>query len=610
MQIVLPFLVALAVSGFATPVVRRVAQGAGYVAPPAADRWHRSPTALFGGVAIFIGLLGGIGFSAAVGGINGMRPADLPLEAVGIILAATVMFVTGVVDDRFGLKPATKLIAQTTAAGLVIAFGVVYPVTAWQSVNVLLTVFWFIAVTNALNLIDNMDGVAAGVAGIAATFLAISFLLNGAVGLAVVCAALAGAAAGFLPYNYHPASIFMGDSGSLVLGSLIAALGAAYPATVPVGIVPVLFVPVFVAVIPILDTLLVTTTRTLAGRPLSEGGRDHTTHRLVALGLTERQVAMLLYGFAAFGGLLALGFDQASVEVSASLGTLFLVGLGLLAVYLSRLHKYAPRSGGPANRRATVLVSDLLHKRRALQVLMDLVLFAAAYHIAYLLRWDGALPDTQRALLGRTIALAMVGKSVAFGLLGVYRGAWQHIGMSDAHRILRATVLGSLLTTALVVGTYREADFARSVFVLDAVLVLLLVGGARLSFRSLDAMRYAVEPRGVPTLIYGAGRGGEFVMRELQANKQLDLMPIAFIDDDVRKHGLLIRGLPVLGGREVLRSAAAERGVRMVVVGTRSIEREVIAGLVQLGMESNFEVLCFQIDLRAPTASAAAAVVG
>src|SRR5687767_4079448 len=212
------------------------------------------------------------------------------------------MFLTGLVDDRFHLRPSSKLVMQALAAAIVVTAGVVYPLTPWTSVNSLATVFWFIALTNALNLLDNMDGVAAGVAALAALFLAITFGIQGGGGeLVALSAALAGAALGFLPYNFHPASIFMGDSGSLFLGALIASVGAAYPSSASVSIVPVLFVPVFIAVIPILDTLLVTVTRTLAGRPISSGGRDHTAHRLVALGLRERQVAMMLYAFAIAG---------------------------------------------------------------------------------------------------------------------------------------------------------------------------------------------------------------------------------------------------------------------------------------------------------------------
>jgi UDP-GlcNAc:undecaprenyl-phosphate GlcNAc-1-phosphate transferase len=215
-------------------------------------------------------------------------------------------------------------------------------------VNVLFTVFWFIGSPTAQPA--GQHGWKAGVAAVAGSFLALTFVLAGAPQLALVCAAMAGAALGFLRYNFPPASIFMGDSGSLALGALIASLGAAYPGTVAVGIVPVLFVPVFVAAIPILDTLLVTTTRTLAGRPVSVGGRDHTTHRLYAMGLSEKQVALLLHAFAASGGALALGLSQADASLSGWLGLLFLVGLGLLAVYLGGLHTYQPgeqrRAGG------------------------------------------------------------------------------------------------------------------------------------------------------------------------------------------------------------------------------------------------------------------------
>lgn len=611
-SLLLPFAAAFAGTLALTPLVRAFARSVGLVAKPTADRWHVRPTALLGGIAVYGGFLVGALTALWVGGVeSGGVLKVLGRPGVGIMLSSSLMFLVGLVDDKLRLRPATKLVFQGLAAGIVISFGVVYPVTPWTMVNVLVTFFWFLALTNALNLLDNMDGVAIGVAGIAALFLSVTFAMEGAWVLAAVCIALAGSALGFLPYNFHRASIFMGDSGSLFLGSLLASMGAAYPSTASASIVSVLFVPALIVIIPILDTLLVAVARTLAGRPISLGGRDHTSHRLVAMGLSERQVALLLYTFAAAGGGLAMVLRGASPAVGLSVGGVFMVGLLTFAAYLGHLHSYSP-SERPSGR-VTLLISDLLHKRRAFEVVLDLILFAVAYEVAYLLRWDGNPPADQSLLFERTLALVVVAKSVAFGLMGVYRGHWHQISTADAHRIAKATLLGSLLSVAALVLFFPSAGFARGVLVIDALVVMLLVTGARLSFRSLEMVRHSLHQEAVPTLIYGAGRAGEMVVREMVSNPALMLRPVGFIDDDRTKHGRLVHGYPVLGGVEDLARVVGPRGVRKIVICSRKLRPDNVDRLRGSCSELSLELLKLHLEFQVvPTVAEtpAPAVVG
>ncbi|MDP9347689.1 MAG: hypothetical protein M3P24_00865, partial [Gemmatimonadota bacterium] len=501
----------------------------------------------------------------------------------------------GLADDRYKLRPATKLIFQSLAAAILISFGVLYPVTPWTIVNVLVTFFWFLALTNALNLLDNMDGVAVGVAGIAALFLAATFVLEGAWMLGAVCLALAGAAFGFLPYNFHRASIFMGDSGSLFIGALLSGMGAAYPGTASASIVSVLSVPALIVVIPILDTFLVTVARTLAGRPISVGGRDHTSHRLVAMGLSERQVALLLYGFAACGGVLAILLRGASPGFAFVLGATFLVGLLLMAAYLGRMHTYAP--GEWSSRRVTLLLTDLVHKRRAFEVVLDIILFALAYQCAYLLRWDGAPPPEQGALFERTLALAVVAKSASFGIVGAYRGTWHHLSIPDVHRLLRATALGSLVAFVGLSFVFPGGTFSRGVIVIDGLLAALFVVGARASFRSLDHVRHSLHLEGVPALLYGAGKGGELLLREVLSNADLALKPLGFLDDNPGKWGRLIHGYPVLGGVEDVSRLVARRGVQKILVCSNKVTQENLGLLRRACRELDVEVLRLHLEL-------------
>lgn len=597
----IPLFGAMAVTLLLVPVCRALAPRLGMVAAPSADRWHEKPTPLLGGVAVYAGFIaGGLltlflrdrAISAATIAASG-KPLGVSWPWIGVLLAASLMFAVGLADDRLKLNPTTKLMFQAVAAAILVSFGVVYPLTPWLTVNVLLTIFWFIALTNAMNLLDHMDGVAIGITAIAAIFLAITLYLDGAYVIAAASLALAGAALGFLPYNFPRASIFMGDGGSMFVGSLLAGLGAAYPSKASASVMSVLFVPAAIVIIPIIDTLFVTTTRTLAGRPISEGGRDHTSHRLAAMGLTERQVPLLLYAIAGAGGLTALILRGQPSAIGLTAGGIFLIVLLLLATYLARIQPYAPVASERG--RVTLLVADLVHKRRALEVLMDLVLFAVAYQGAYVLRWDGRPPAEQEIVFATTLAVAVAAKSASFAFFGVYRGNWQHVTISDAQRIVKATLFGTVLTTVALVFFFREYHFGRGVLVMDGLLVGMLALAARASFRSLDLFRHSLRRDGTAALVYGAGRAGELAVREMIADATLGMRPVGFIDDDASKRGRLIHDVPVVGGAANIREAVQRHGVRRIVVAMRSPREESIALVTGVAADLGVELVRLHI---------------
>ncbi len=290
-------LVALTVSLLATPLVRALARRYGFIARPTGDRWHRRPTALLGGIAVCVAttvaavaLLPGLPAVAAVGG------------------AALAMFVVGLIDDVVRLRPATKLTLQIVVASAAVWGGVRLGWTGSLTVDSVLTIFWLIGTTNAFNLVDNMDGACAGVGAIAAGTIAILGAMNaaGPGPAAMLAASLCGALIGFLFYNFRPASIFLGDCGSLFVGFLLGGLTAAGEGqpNLPFAVV---LLPVLVLAVPIFDTTLVTVARKLSGRPASQGGTDHTAHRLVAMGFSEVNAVLFLYVLAGLAGVAAVG---------------------------------------------------------------------------------------------------------------------------------------------------------------------------------------------------------------------------------------------------------------------------------------------------------------
>lgn len=304
-QFLLILLAALTFSILGVPLARRVALRTGVVDQPHARKIHANPVPLLGGAAIYGGFVLALLFFGDRFYIR---------ELVGILLGATLVSLFGLVDDRWGMNAYIKLGGQIFAAVVMILSGIqvnLFPLTPW--LDWLITLVWVVGITNALNLLDNMDGLSGGVTTVAASF----FLLLAAIGeppqvlVGAMAAALVGACIGFLRYNLNPATIFMGDTGSLFLGFLLAALAIKlrFPSNVPWI---TWMVPLAVLFVPILDTSLVFVSRLRRGKnPLTTPGKDHISHRLVALGLTRREAVLVCYLIGCAAGLVAIYISQA-----------------------------------------------------------------------------------------------------------------------------------------------------------------------------------------------------------------------------------------------------------------------------------------------------------
>jgi UDP-GlcNAc:undecaprenyl-phosphate GlcNAc-1-phosphate transferase len=239
-------------------------------------------------------------------------------ELVAIIVGGTLISAVGLIDDRIGLGPRIKLAGQLAAAAILIAGGVKAQLFGNPWLDVPLTLFWVIGICNALNFMDNMDGLAAGVAATAAGSFFLLAALNGQALVASLAAALFGACLGFLVYNFQPALTFMGDTGSLLLGFMLAVLGIKlnFPGVNPFS---TWMAPIVVLGLPIFDTTLVTISRLRRGVSIAQGGADHTSHRLARLGLSHRRVVIALYTVGASLGMLTRLMTQSSPLVANSI---------------------------------------------------------------------------------------------------------------------------------------------------------------------------------------------------------------------------------------------------------------------------------------------------
>ena len=331
-ELALRFAVGFLAGLLVIPLAKILAVRIGCVAAPKADRWHSRATPLLGGLAI-----------AAVVLVGGLTVS--PIQHVGLILACGAMVAAvGLLDDLVSLKSSSKLIAEIMLASALVYSDTGFTGPAHSRSMYVVTLVWIVGITNALNLLDNMDGLCAGVGLIAGTALLVALVSGGSVPPeAHVLALLLGALTAFLVFNFHPASIFMGDTGSLFVGLMLSAVatGSASINRNRADILSIVAAPVLVLLIPIFDTTLVTVSRVLSGRRPSQGGRDHSSHRLVALGLSERRAVAVLWILAGVGGLIGIAVRQFNTDWTGLLAGVFVLAMVIFAVYLAGVRVYA-----------------------------------------------------------------------------------------------------------------------------------------------------------------------------------------------------------------------------------------------------------------------------
>lgn len=344
------FFGALTLSAILTPAVRRIALKTNIVDRPGFRKKHLLTTPLLGGLSIYLAF----GIALAAGMIflkdpaGNMTALSFKSLCLLVILGGGLMALVGLVDDILGLSPVLKLVFHTVAA---LAVGFIFVIKgtllnlfltgsslAWLAAP--LTVLWLVGITNSLNLLDHADGLAAGSSTVAAIFFMIINLLSGNYPVAFISASLAGASAGFLIFNYNPASIFMGDCGSNMLGfilGIIAVLGV-YTPEGSIREIAVL-APLLVLSVPLVDTVFVLNYRRKIGKPLFSADRNHLAHRLMRLGLSHNQAVIVLIVIAILMGILALLLPtlkpyQAVLVLTHALGL-----IGLLGFFINRAEK-------------------------------------------------------------------------------------------------------------------------------------------------------------------------------------------------------------------------------------------------------------------------------
>ena len=542
-------------------VLLRSRLGARLVAHPSGERWHEQPTPMFGGVGIFAGFAAASGLALATGALEWSG------QVGGILGGCALLFAAGLLDDVRHLSPIAKLAVQIGAAVLVLASGLQVEIVGNEVLAWAIGLLWLVGITNAFNLLDNMDGLAATLAAIACGYFAIDAATEHPNDTVLVLSlALGLACAGFLPFNLRPgraAHVFMGDSGSQVLGFALASFALASSWTVAGTTVATVLLPLLILAIPILDTTLVTIVRLAQRRPVHQGGRDHTSHRLVYYGLSEAKAVLLLALVAGMLGATALAYNVLDNSRLTAFGVL--VTFVLLVQFGSFLSDLEERSRRGAEVEEPPLWRALVFEpRRLVEVVADFLVICASLLAAYALVIGGLGSEFERSIFLAALPILLGVRYVAFVALGVYRRVWRYATARDVVPIAVACLVSAAGAYVVLVALRDLGAFPTiEVLVVDALLCTLLVGALRLALRLFPETRSLARDRR-RVLLVGAGRAGRGLAREL--HDAHDARVVGFLDDNPRVRRRRILGITVLGSLdEAERAIAGARAVEVLV---------------------------------------------
>ena len=442
-------------------------------AAPRSDRWHRNPTPSSGGIAIFAATT--LGYALW-----------FPGQHAAVAIGAASLWLLGLVDDLLRLPPWVKLLGQGAASAFVVASGVIFHATSSDAFNLAFSFLWLVGITNAFNLIDNMDGLCAGVTVIIAVFRFSLLALAGSWTDANLCALVAAAYAGFVILNRNPARIFMGDCGSMLAGFSLAGLTIASPLAHTKVFAAGVSYSALTFAYPIFDTILVSILRRAAGRPISVGGRDHSSHRLVSTGITEGRAVAILWVLTAVGSAIGLMVRSMPVAFLAAGGMLALA-LAVFGLFLATLPAYPLTPVWSAgNSRVRRYIPSL---RAGVVLVMDVSVAGMALLLAFLARFGAEIPADQMYNLAFSLPIVMLMHAVFSGYHKTYLVSWRDFSLTDVWPLALSATLASACSF-LCIWMLNLRSFSRGVMLLYGLFCV----GAALSLRSaLPVLRMLLE---------------------------------------------------------------------------------------------------------------------
>ena len=613
---ILPLLLCL----FWTPLVIRFAHKIGAVDKPDPRKVHQQITPRLGGLAIFLSC--GISFLILTFIFRDLSAelAENIFPAAMILFCLTLTFLLGLWDDLTSLKPGLKFGVQFLIATMIYFAGfkisnITHPLGSGvlnvELIDFPLTVLWIVGIINAFNLIDGLDGLASGVASIACFSMFILSAISGDVWTGIAALTLGGALVGFLRYNFNPAKIFLGDSGSLVIGFSLALLSIHSTTKITTGFA-VLF-PLLVLALPITDTLI-SMIRRLLGSFLNEKNeqlpthhyllrklhgmftpdKSHIHHQLLSLGLSHRNTVLVLYsvsGVFAFGAFL---FTQTNT-FERSLAIMLIFGFLLIAgVKKLQYREIAIFNNG--------LIMPLFEKwilnHKALAVLTDICFIGISFFLSYSLV-NAISPEISNHLHpGRTLVAILSVQMIIFFISGIYKDEMKTFGIGNALRVT-SSVAYSVLSMGFIITMFTFLPFIEMLQLLihHFYFLLSLVLGFRIAYRALGFLFNRHKLTGENVLIYGASENGTMLLHKINNTTENSVKVLGFLDDNPDLAGKMIYGYPIFGGHWILPKLLSHQKVDSIYICNESIKPENYRRLKRVASLKNIAVKKLQVRL-------------
>jgi UDP-GlcNAc:undecaprenyl-phosphate GlcNAc-1-phosphate transferase len=559
-----------------TPWALKLAVLIGAVDQPGPRKIHAAPIPRLGGLAVVGSCLVVTTLILLLAPTSPLQRLDLNL-ALGIILGLIPILLVSIVDDVRPLRALPKFAAQIVGATVAVSLGVrigedirlfgesVH--VGWLAIPI--SLLWLVGITNAFNIVDGLDGLSAGLALVSALSLAATSLFVSQYGLALLALVLAGALAGFLPFNIYPAKIFLGDSGATAIGFALACLALRGGATLSSGLA--VLAPVLVLGLPIAETLVSMARRVVRG--WRNGGRiavfeadaGHFHHRLLAMGLDQRRVVYILYG----AGLTLALMGYASLFLSQKKAAVVL--LTMIAAAFVALTRLGYDEFAIVRRGELLRIYDVPVLSRSLfGVFIDLAMVVVAVYATFVLKYDDWTLATNRSGALWLLAVVPPIALLSFWVFGMYRRVWRFAGVEDLVLCASASTAAAAVSSVLSF-LFNPTTPPLTWFATAYMLMLMGLCGSRASYRLLQESWKRSRTTGEPVVIYGAGRSGTSVVRELLSRADTGMRPVGFIDDHPERVGKVFNGYPVLGCVEQLEAILHSRGIRGVIVATTKV---------------------------------------
>ena len=582
-----------------TSLLVRFAHRLPFLKRPVDDRWHAGSIPDSGGIAIFGALaitclVGFSGLAVLPGMAEPSGMASLPGRQFAVALGTLAFWILGTADDRLRLNAATKFVFQAVIVTAAVASGVVVNATSWGAVNFALSWLWLMGITNAFNLIDNMDGLAAGVVVIVAFFRSGLLCVNGFTGDALLCAAIGASFLGFLVFNFKPAKIFMGDGGSMMAGFALAALTIHSPLPHAPSLMAGLFYPGLTFAYPIFDTALVSVLRKISGRPITVGGRDHSSHRLASLGMPDSTIVWMLWAFTAIGSASGLLFYDLPASTGLAI-SLLVVFATMFALFLATLPSY-PALSGPATGRLRALRRWVPSLRAGMTIALDSMIAAIALVAAFAIRFDLTIPAAQYRNALLSVPVIMLSHALGGVLFRTYDWSWEFFGL---HEILPLAGSAGVSALACAVLYFSLSEYSRGVLLLYVALNFGLTALVRSSLRLFRQTIQRPPPGPCRRIaIFRADLEGEALARFLLGTAALALRPVVFFDDRPLREGVRVCGLPVRNIDADLQKLQREWKLDAVLLPPQEGQLDARAALGGKFREIGLEMCTLDLNLR------------